>query len=71
MERNNSVDAARFVDYYEANGWKVGLNGMKDWKAAVRTWERREKSGYSASSEKNSTIGSDFEDELKLDIGGI
>lgn len=41
-ERNNSVDAARFIDYYEANGWKVGRNSMKDWKAAVRTWERRD-----------------------------
>lgn len=38
-ERNNGVDAQRFVDYYTANGWKVGKNPMKDWKAAVRTWE--------------------------------
>jgi len=40
QERNNSVDAQRFYDYYESNGWKVGKNSMKDWKAAVRTWER-------------------------------
>ena len=39
-ERNNSVDPERFIDYYESNGWKVGKNPMKDWKAAVRTWER-------------------------------
>lgn len=39
-ERKNNVDAIRFVDYYQANGWKVGKNPMKDWKAAVRTWER-------------------------------
>lgn len=39
-ERNNNVDAERFVDYYTANGWQVGKNKMKDWKAAVRTWER-------------------------------
>lgn len=39
-ERNNSVDAQRFIDYYTSNGWKVGKNSMKDWKAAVRTWER-------------------------------
>ena len=39
-ERNNNVDAERFVDYYTANGWIVGKNKMKDWKAAVRTWER-------------------------------
>ena len=39
-ERNNSVDAQRFIDYYTSNGWKVGKNPMKDWKAAVRNWER-------------------------------
>lgn len=39
-ERNNNVDPQRFYDYYESNGWKVGKNSMKDWKAAVRTWER-------------------------------
>lgn len=38
--RNNSVDAQRFVDYYTANGWKVGKNPMRDWQATVRTWER-------------------------------
>lgn len=42
-ERNNNVDAQRFVDYYTSNGWKVGKNPMKDWKAAVRTWERDSK----------------------------
>ena len=36
------MDAVRFVDYYTANGWKVGKNPMKDWRAAVRTWERDE-----------------------------
>lgn len=41
-ERNNNVNAEQFYDYYESNGWKVGKNSMKDWKAAVRTWERSE-----------------------------
>ena len=40
MERNNNVDAKRFINYYTSNGWKVGKNPMKDWKAAVRNWER-------------------------------
>ena len=40
-ERNNYVDPQRFIDYYESNGWKVGGKAtMKDWKAAVRNWER-------------------------------
>ena len=41
-ERGNGVDARRFVDHYTANGWRVGKNPMKDWKAAVRTWEKND-----------------------------
>lgn len=44
-ERQNGIDARRFVDYYTANGWKVGKNAMKDWRAAVRTWERNQTQG--------------------------
>ena len=40
QERGNSVDAARFVDFYSSKGWMVGKSRMKDWKAAVRNWER-------------------------------
>ena len=40
QERGNSVNAQRFVDYYTANGWMVGKSPMKDWKAAVRNWEK-------------------------------
>ena len=43
-ERGNSVDPQSFVDFYTSNGWKVGKNPMEDWKAAVRTWETRDKS---------------------------
>ena len=42
FDRGNAVDAQRFVDYYTSNGWMVGKNKMKDWKAAVRTWEQKE-----------------------------
>lgn len=41
-ERGNNVDAQKFYDYYTSNGWQVGRNKMKDWKAAIRTWERTE-----------------------------
>ena len=44
-ERNNTVNASHFMDYYCSNGWKVGRNEMKDWKAAVRMWERRSRNG--------------------------
>ena len=39
-ERRNNVDAESFYDFYESKGWYVGKNPMKDWKAAVRTWEK-------------------------------
>ena len=42
FERGNKVDAEKWYDYYSSNGWKVGRNPMKDWKAAVRTWERND-----------------------------
>lgn len=42
-ERGNGVDAERFVNFYTSNGWMVGRNKMKDWKASVRTWEKKDK----------------------------
>ena len=43
QERGNNIDPQRFVDFYESKGWFVGKNKMKDWKAAVRNWEGRDK----------------------------
>jgi len=42
-QRNNLVDAETFIDFYQAKGWMVGKNKMKDWKACVRTWETNRK----------------------------
>ena len=47
-ERQNAVDPQRIIDYYTANGWKVGKNSMKDWKAAVRTWEGKQRDSATA-----------------------
>lgn len=44
-ERGSDVDPQRFLDFYASKGWMVGKNPMKDWKAAVRTWEKREDTG--------------------------
>jgi len=41
--RKNNIDAEAFIDFYESKNFMIGKNKMKDWKAAVRTWERREK----------------------------
>ena len=40
-EQHYELDAQHFIDYYESKGWYVGKNKMKDWKAAVRTWQRK------------------------------
>ena len=45
FERKNGINAQAFVDFYESKGWKVGNSPMRDWKAAVRTWEQRDKTG--------------------------
>ena len=47
-ERGNTVDAEQFCNFYASKGWRVGSQPMRDWKAAVRTWEKREGSGHVA-----------------------
>lgn len=42
-ERRNGITGQEFCDFYEAKGWRIGSNPMKDWKAAVRTWENKRK----------------------------
>lgn len=58
QERKNKVDPERFLAYYESNGWKVGRNPMKDWKAAVRNWERN---SY-APSQRQQNTGAHWDD---------
>ena len=58
-ERGNDVDAEHFVSYYESNGWMVGKNRMKDWMAAVRTWERNGFSNAVVTSD-NAVTGATF-----------
>ena len=42
-ERKNGILGQQFCDFYSSKGWKIGSQQMKDWKAAVRTWEMRRK----------------------------
>jgi phage replisome organizer N-terminal domain protein len=55
IERNNNVDAQHFYDYYESNGWKVGKNAMKNWQAAVRTWEKNSYTNTTKQQKKTNT----------------
>lgn len=72
-----NVDPERFIDYYTANGWTVGKNRMKDWKAAVRNWDRSQKPGGRMRQESTAkTKFSNFEqrsydyDALESALGG-
>jgi predicted phage replisome organizer len=67
IERNNNVNAEQFYDYYESNGWKVGKNSMKDWKAAVRTWERSEYRNVKVSKKQQAI---DVVNDLMQEFGG-
>lgn len=60
-ERKNEVDAQRWFNYYTANGWKVGKNQMKDWQAAVRTWEKGSESKPQRQLESMKTADADSE----------
>lgn len=70
LERNNCVNAEQFYDYYESNGWKVGKNAMKDWKACVRTWERN---GYDKPIKKKNNKQDALNDmrDLMSEYGGV
>lgn len=51
-ERGKGLDPEKFFDYYQSNGWRVGKNKMKDWKAAIRTWEKNQNGISQASSQR-------------------
>lgn len=59
-ERKNNVSAEQFISFYESKGWMVGKEKMKSWKAAVRTWEFREKEQTSKQTDYESANSEDF-----------
>lgn len=56
LSRNNQVDPEQFYNFYESKGWMVGKSPMKDWKASVRTWEKREKEVPQRKREKKESV---------------
>lgn len=58
-ERHNEINAQRFYDFYESKGWKVGNTPMKDWKAAVRTWEQKSQTPQHYTSPTHPTLPED------------
>ena len=47
-EKNYNINAQQFFNYYESNGWKIGRNAMKSWRAAVQNWNIRDKTNNKA-----------------------
>jgi len=64
QERNNGVDPQKWYDFYSAKGWMIGKNKMRDWKAAVRTWERGQKGVHN--SRETPTMSRNVENALRL-----
>lgn len=62
-ERNNGIDPESFIDFYESKGWMVGKNKMKDWKAAIRTWEKHDN--------KQQSKGSSYMDSIKNRVSQV
>jgi hypothetical protein len=73
IERGNSVNPQRFIDHYTSNGWMVGKNKMKDWQAAVRTWERNALDQKPAPQVQKKFVNpfEELEKELGYDTEGI
>jgi hypothetical protein len=63
IERGNKIDPQYFVDFYASKGWKVGKEKMKDWKASVRTWEKRNAEQRKANSRDAIKTDADYESE--------
>lgn len=65
QEQRLNVDAEGFIDYYEGNGWKVGRNSMRDWKATVRNWSRRgSNQNLNKTEQRPNWYGKNIEEEL-------
>ena len=62
FERGNHVDAEQFIDFYSSKGWMVGKNPMKDWKACVRTWEKRD----SQKADKGNKVANQLEQSYEM-----
>lgn len=80
-ERQYNVDADAFMAFYDSNGWKVGKNPMRDWKACVRTWESRKrehppniqavkKNAFSSFSDRHEYDFDELERVLSRPVGG-
>ena len=68
-EKNISINAQQFIDYYESNGWKVGRNSMKDWQATVRRWASNNYGKKKSSKDNAINVVNNLMGKLGGDIG--
>ena len=68
-ERRNLIDPEYWFDHYKSNGWKVGKNPMRDWKAAVRTWEKNRNNGHNGTTLPFEKPESDILTRLRAQTG--
>lgn len=66
ISRGNNVDPEQFFNFYESKGWTIGKSPMRDWRAAVRTWEKREKETPQRKRSPLTRSESVFEHNLKV-----
>lgn len=68
VEHGYSINADRFVDFYESKGWMIGKSKMKDWKAAVRNWSRSQRQEKTTKSKFNNfePSGTDWDDAASM-----
>jgi hypothetical protein len=68
-EIGGSVDAGQWMDFYESKGWRVGKNPMKDWRACVRTWERRNAKDRQPSEQPHERRAREFREHKERVLG--
>jgi uncharacterized protein YdaU (DUF1376 family) len=64
LDRNNRINAEQFFDYYESRGWMIGKNKMKNWQAAIRTWEKNNKDNPVKPTDTEDYIGKAMRGEI-------
>jgi len=69
--RTIKINPQSFLDYYTANGWKVGRNSMKDWKAAVRTWEKNENGRVQQTPSGSTPVQATVADKLRAQLAAM
>ena len=67
-ERNNGIDAQAFFDFYAGTNWFRGKTKIKDWKACVRTWERRDREGPQPAKRKSYVTAAEYQPPTKIDV---